>query len=445
MELNKIENIYFIGIGGIGMSALAKYFLSLDKRVYGYDKVKTELTIGLETSGAIVSYSEDKLSQEMLSLNVDNTIVVYTPAMPSDSKTFKYFITSGFQLYKRAELLGAVTKDSFTLAVAGTHGKTTTSCILGHIFEVDNQKATSFLGGISENYNSNLILGEDKITIVEADEYDKSFLNLSPNIACITSMDADHLDIYKDESYFEETFKTFAKKVSDKIIVKKGLPISGITYSAYEPADYMASNISFENGYCCFEITNPKGDVVFIEFAMVGIHNVENALAAYAMAECYGVNKESIKKALKSFKGVKRRFSYKINTDDLVLIDDYAHHPKEIDSVCSSLRVLYPNDEILAVFQPHLYSRTKDFMTNFASSLSKFDKVLLLDIYPARELPIEGITSDVLLDKITIEDKLKCNKEELISLIKASNNRVIVMMGAGDIGVEINKVVDSLT
>ena len=324
------------------------------------------------------------------------------------------------------------------MAVAGTHGKTTTSTILGHIMQ--SVKATSFLGGLSENYNSNLILGDDKISVVEADEFDRSFLQLSPNIACITSTDADHLDIYGESEALQESFMTFSQKVSDTLIVAKGLALKGLTYAINEEADYTASNLKIKEGTYVFDVKTPTSIIKNIEFSLPGRHNIMNALAALAMADVYGVSLKIIKNRLATFKGVKRRFSYKIKTQDFVLIDDYAHHPTEISAVENAVRELYPEEEIMVVFQPHLFSRTKDFVEDFAKSLSKFNKVMLLDIYPARELPIKGVTSSWLLDKVSCNDKKLIQKEEVYNEIKKSSIKVIVMLGAGDIGVLIDDI-----
>jgi len=304
--------------------------------------------------------------------------------------------------------------------------------------------ATSFLGGISENYNSNLILGADKISVVEADEFDRSFLKLSPNIACITSIDADHLDIYGDTETLNESFIEFSNKVSETLIVAKGLPFKGRTYAVNETADYEAFNLKVESGKYSFDVKTPSSEIKNIEFYLPGQHNVMNALAAFAMADSYGVSIETIKQRLSSFKGVKRRFTYKIKTENLVLIDDYAHHPTEINAVECSVREMYPNENVLVVFQPHLFSRTKDFLDDFAIALSKFDEVLLLDIYPAREVPISGVNSELLLGKITSKNKKLTKKNNLVKDIKNSSAKVVAVLGAGDIGVLVNDLTDKL-
>ena len=438
MNLKAIHNVYFIGVGGIGMSAIARYFSVNGKKVFGYDKTPSPITNKLEDIGVKIHFEDAVKNIPISCLNKDKTLVVYTPAISSEHQELNYFINNGFEILKRAEILGEITKSTFCLAVAGTHGKTTTSSILGHIMQP--AKATSFLGGIAENYNSNLILGEDKISVVEADEFDRSFLKLSPNIACVTSMDADHLDIYGENEMLQQSFRDFAGKVSDTLIVAKGLPLKGLTYAVNESADYKAYNVKIDTGKYVFDVKTPTSEVKNIEFHLPGKHNMMNALVALAMADVYGVPLENIKNQLKTFKGVQRRFSYKIKTEDIVLIDDYAHHPTEINAVENSIREMYPNEKVLAVFQPHLYSRTKDFVDDFANALSKFDEVLLLDIYPARELPIKGITSSWLLDKINIENKQLVFKEDLSNHILKSESKIVAMLGAGDIGLLVDDV-----
>jgi UDP-N-acetylmuramate--alanine ligase len=442
VNLKNIHNVFFVGVGGIGMSAIARYFAANGKQVGGYDKTPTQITKSLEDLGVEVHF-EDAIKNIPISfLNKDKTLVVYTPAIPKNHSELNYFIENNFTVLKRAEILGKITENTFCLAVAGTHGKTTTSSILGHIMHPS--LATSFLGGIVENYNSNLILGEDKISVVEADEFDRSFLKLSPNIACITSMDADHLDIYGKPEALHESFFAFSQKVSDTLILAKGLPLKGLTYAINEEADYMAFNLKIDSGKYIFDVKTPSSEIKNIAFYLPGRHNVMNALAALAMADVYGIPLLSIKESLSTFNGVQRRFSYKIKTDNFVLIDDYAHHPTEINAVENSVREMYPNKKVLVVFQPHLFSRTRDFMDDFAATLSKFDEILLLDIYPARELPIPGVSSETLLHKIDNTCKKLTQKNNLIKDIKNSSANVVVMLGAGDIGVLINEVTNEL-
>ncbi|ANW94839.1 UDP-N-acetylmuramate--alanine ligase [Wenyingzhuangia fucanilytica] len=444
MELKNIHNIYFVGIGGIGMSAIASYFVANGKLVSGYDKTPSVVTKVLNEQGVEISFVDEVSTIDKSFLDKEKTLVVYTPAIPKDGKILNYFQQNGFEVLKRSALLGLITKNTVCYAVAGTHGKTTTSSILGHIMHVCGTGATSFLGGITENYNSNLILGEDKISVVEADEFDRSFLQLSPNVACITNMDADHLDIYGEKEALETSFRDFANKVSDTLIVKKGLPVKGLTYGVEEEADYVAQNVKIEHGSFVFDVKTPNGFVNDIVFHLPGRHNVSNALVSIAMAEKHGLELEDIKNALSSYRGVKRRFSYKIKEDNFVLIDDYAHHPTEIEAVENAVREMYPQQKIMAIFQPHLFSRTRDFIDDFAKSLSKFDELILLDIYPARELPIEGVTSAWLLDKIENKNKSLQTKEAAILSVKNTDATVVVMIGAGDIGVLVEEVTTAL-
>ena len=440
MDLKEVHRVYFIGIGGIGMSAIAKYFSVNGKQVAGYDKTPSDITASLSTTGASIHF-EDALHLIPEGFKeAEGTLVVYTPAVPKDHKQLNFFFEQGFTTLKRAQVLGEITKNTFCLGVAGTHGKTTTSSILGHIMKVCNTGATSFLGGVTENYNSNLIEGGDAISVVEADEFDRSFLQLSPDVACVTSMDADHLDIYGAKEALEASFKEFSDKVTQQLIVCKGLPLEGLTYAVDSDADYSIFDIEIKGGAYQFSVKTPKESLSNIVFHLPGRHNLSNALAAIAMAEQYGLSLEEISKALKTFTGVKRRFSYKIKREDFVLIDDYAHHPTEIDAVVDAVREMYPNEEVLAVFQPHLFSRTRDFIDDFARSLSRFDALVLLDIYPARELPIPGVDSQWLFDKIALENKQLLEKKDVFTAVQKSNTRVVVMLGAGDIGVLIEEV-----
>ena len=438
MRLKEIHNVYFIGIGGIGMSALARYFLKTGKQVAGYDKTSTEITSKLEKLGIQIHYHDSVISIPKTFQNHKNTLVVYTPAVPSHHLELNFFMTQGFQTMKRAEVLGLITKNTFCFAVAGTHGKTTTSAILGHIMQP--YKATSFLGGISENYQSNLIFGAEEISVVEADEFDQSFLQLAPNIACITSMDADHLDVYGEHSSLVNSFKKFKNLVTDVLIVAKGTDIEGLSYAINEEADYQITNIKRVNGEYVFDVTTPSNYINEIKFSLPGKHNMLNALAAIAMADSYGISLEGIKKSLKTFKGVERRFSYKIKTDTLTLIDDYAHHPTEINVVYNAIKELYPTQKNAVIFQPHLFSRTKDFVEDFATALAQFDEILLLDIYPAREEPIEGVSSLWLLKKILNKNKKITYKNNLVKDIKNSHATIVAMLGAGDIGTMVKEV-----
>ena len=435
MNLNQIHNVYFIGIGGIGMSALARYFKAIGKNVSGYDKTETELTKELQQLGIAIHF-EDRIDLIPTDYYVENTLVIITPAVPIHHSEWNYFLERDFEVKKRAEVLGIITKDTFCFAVAGTHGKTTTSSILGHILYESGVDVTAFVGGIVENYNSNLIGNGKTVTVVEADEFDRSFLHLYPNIACVTSMDADHLDIYGDSASIEASFVEFADKVTDKskLFITKDLPIQGVTCAVNEDANFTAFNIRIVNSQYVFDVRTPSETIVNIEFGLPGKHNLMNALMALAMAKNFGLPNEDIASALHSFKGIKRRFSYQIKTENLVYIDDYAHHPTEINAVHQAVRELYPGQKVLAIFQPHLFSRTKDFADDFAQSLAAFDELILLDIYPARELPMDGITSQWLLNKIDNRNKKLVSKQELIPSILQSEAKVIVTIGAGDIG-----------
>lgn len=435
MNLAQIHNVYFIGIGGIGMSALARYFQFIGKNVAGYDKTATQLTDELIQNGLEIHFQDDVNLIDEQYKNPTNTLVVVTPAVPKDHAEWNYFLSNGFTVKKRAEVLGIITKDTFCFAVAGTHGKTTTSSILGHILFQSGVDVTAFLGGIVENYNSNLIGSGKTVTVVEADEFDRSFLHLHPNLSCITSMDADHLDIYGDARAIEATFKEFAEKVpSNNLFIVKGLPLEGNTVAVNVGADYIAHNIRIENGFYVFDVQTPTETVENIKFGLPGHHNLTNALLALAMAKSYGVANNKIIAALASFKGVRRRFSFQIREEKLVYIDDYAHHPTEINAVHQAVRELYPNKKIVAAFQPHLFSRTKDFIDGFANSLSQFDEIVLLDIYPARELPMEGVTSSWMLSKINNPNKYLLTKDEMMDFFRKSNAEVYVTIGAGDIG-----------
>ncbi|HMI06445.1 MAG TPA: UDP-N-acetylmuramate--L-alanine ligase [Flavobacterium sp.] len=445
MNLNQIHNVYFIGIGGIGMSALARYFKNIGKNVSGYDKTATTLTDELIESGIAIHF-EDRIDLIPKDYYIENTLVVITPAVPIAHSEWNYFLERQFLVMKRAAVLGLITKDTFCFAVAGTHGKTTTSSILGHILYESGADVTAFLGGIVENYNSNLIGSGKTITVVEADEFDRSFLHLHPDIACVTSMDADHLDIYGDAAAIEDSFREFADKVEDKtkLFVANGLPLDGITVAVNQDADYKAFNIRIENSQYVFDVQTPTETIKDLRFGLPGTHNLTNALMALAMAKTYGTPTTDIAKALMSFQGIKRRFSYQIKSDDLVYIDDYAHHPTEINAVHQAVSELYPDQKVLAIFQPHLFSRTKDFADDFAKSLSQFDEVILMDIYPARELPMEGVTSQWLMDKMTNENKELVSKAQLIPKILASDKKIIVTIGAGDIGEMVKSIKEAL-
>jgi UDP-N-acetylmuramate--alanine ligase len=427
------------------MSALARYFKNIGKQVAGYDKTPTALTKELIDSGISIHF-EDSIDLVPKDYFVENTLVIITPAVPKTHSEWSYFIEREYHVKKRAEVLGIITKDTFCFAVAGTHGKTTTSSILGHILYESGADVTAFIGGIVENYNSNLVGDGKTVTVVEADEFDRSFLHLHPNIACITSMDADHLDIYGTSDAIEESFVEFANKIEDKtrLFITKELPLEGVTVAVNEDAVYSAVNVRIDNGSYIFDVKTPNGILKDFRFGLPGKHNLMNALMAIAMAINFGTPTDAIAMALASFKGIRRRFSYQIKTDDLVYIDDYAHHPTEINAVYQAVKELYPSKKVLALFQPHLFSRTKDFADDFAKSLSQFDELLLLDIYPARELPMEGVTSEWLLSKVDNNNKKLVLKENVIGAILESDAQIIVTIGAGDIGELVGSIKKAL-
>ena len=445
-SFSHINNIYFLGIGGIGMSALARYFNALGKRVAGTDRQSSELTRTLEAEGIQVSYSAevDLIPEEIRSDK--NSLIVYTPAISGSNPQYQYFLNHGYTIKKRAQVLGDITRGSLTLAVAGTHGKTTTTAILAHLLKHAGAKVSAFLGGISENYQSNLILAGNEVIVVEADEYDRSFLQLSPNIAAITSMDADHLDIYGEAKELEDSFTAFAQLVPEdgKLFHKKGLPLGGISIAVEEEADISVRNIRIDNGSYIFDL-NYQGELLEdLQLSLPGKHNLFNAATALSMALAYGIPQEALKAALADFRGVQRRFSYKIRREDLVLIDDYAHHPEEIRAAHEAVRAMHPGKQVLVVFQPHLFSRTRDFADDFAASLDLFDQVRLLDIYPAREEAMTGITSEWLLGKLQNENKKLTDKASLVEEIRNTGAPVVMMLGAGDIGEEVETVKKAL-
>lgn len=447
MNIKDIHNVYFIGIGGIGMSALARYFRFIDKNVAGYDKTETPLTRELSDTGIAIHYEDDLKCILSAFKNMEDTLVVYTPAVAETHSEYQYFSKNNFNIKKRSEVLGLITKDSFCFAVAGTHGKTTTSSILAHLLKETGTPLTAFLGGISEDFNSNFLLEGTEYSVVEADEFDRSFLRLTPNVACITSMDADHLDIYGDSEELEKSFIEFTKRLkpNGKLFVKSGLPLEGVTYGIEDDSDYCIRNIKIEQGTYIFDLGTPITVLKGVRFNKPGRHNLLNGLVAFAMAIEAGSPPYRLAEALSTFKGVERRFSYKIKNDEFVFIDDYAHHPTEINAVFDAIKEMHPDKKVLAVFQPHLFSRTRDFGDDFAKSLSRFENVCLLEIYPAREKAIPGITSDWLLKKMLNTSKKVIKKEQIISEIKSQNPDVLVTMGAGDIGLEVIKIKKELS
>jgi len=437
MELEVIKRVYFVGAGGIGMSALARYFNKRGCLVCGYDKTRTVLTTALEAEGIQLTYVDEIASlQEEFKLDTAETLIVYTPAIPKDSALLNYFRDNGFDLQKRSQVLGIISKGQFCIAVAGTHGKTTTSSIVAHILTDTGFGCTAFLGGITTNYQSNFLIGDNDVVVVEADEYDRSFLTLHPDIAVITSMDADHLDIYGDAAQLHESFYLFAGQLKEEgtLFVKKGLPMTaGISYGTEKDATVRAKHIRVEQGNFVFDYTDGAVTIENLQLMLPGKHNVENATAAIAAALKLGIAPEKVKAAIASFKGVKRRFEYIVREDEHIYIDDYAHHPEELRACFDAVRQLYPDKKLTVIFQPHLFSRTKDFADDFARVLSTADELLLLDIYPARELPMEGIDSPFLLGKVTIVNSGVYTKEAALKYVKEKQPELVLTVGAGDI------------
>jgi len=437
MELSNIKRVYLVGIGGIGMSGLARYFHHLGCVVCGYDKTSTELTGELQHEGIPVVF-DDSANWIPSSFHTpdENTLIIFTPAVPKDSVILNFFKNSGFELFKRSQVLGIISRGMFTVAVAGTHGKTTTSTMIAHILKASGNDCSAFLGGISTNYHTNVLYGKNNVVVVEADEYDRSFLTLHPDVAIITSMDADHLDIYGDHSHLEESFRLFASqiKTGGKLIHKKGLALNtGYTYAVDAEADASAHNVRIENGDFYFDFSNGTTTIADIRLGILGTHNVENAVAAIEAALLLNIPADSVKNALGSFAGVKRRFEYIVKNDHHIYIDDYAHHPEELKACIRSVKKLYPGKKLTTIFQPHLYTRTRDFADGFAGALDMVDELLLLDIYPARELPIEGVSADMLLERMKLENKRKAGKKEVIEIVRNEKPELLLTVGAGDI------------
>jgi UDP-N-acetylmuramate--alanine ligase len=436
MNLDNYKSIYFIGIGGIGMSALAHYFVTQGAKVSGYDRIKTELTKELEKIGVEISYDENIDSLKDLE-NIQLTI--FTPAINPKNIYFEYFKNSQVPLLKRSQILGEITKPLDTIAVGGTHGKTTTSSIIAHILTSDNKNGLCFIGGIASNYKSNFLIGEGDFSVVEADEYDRSFMNLFPNTIVLTSMDADHLDIYENQDSLVNAFKDFTNLLSDnkKLIVEENISHlfqENLSYGFKKGNDLQIVNIQIKEGLYLFDIVFKNQTYENFEFKMPGSYNLLNAAGSILACLINGITVESIKNGLKSYSGVKRRFDIQLSLPKFTYIDDYAHHPKEIDSLLNAVKSFYPQKIIVGVFQPHLYSRTRDFMDYFAESLSGFDQIFLLPIYPAREAPIEGIDSSVLMQKIKNNNKrIISSVSELFNVINRDLDMVLLTIGAGDI------------
>jgi UDP-N-acetylmuramate--alanine ligase len=446
MKLEELQHIYFVGIGGIGMSALARYFNHLGATVSGYDRVETDLTQKLVEEGMSIHYEDDI---QQLPTTID--LVVYTPAIPDDHQELNHLKAAGYTVMKRAAVLGLISKNRKTIAVAGTHGKTTTSAILTHILKEGGIDCTAFLGGIAENFGSNFVAGESDWVVMEADEFDRSFLHLEPTIAIITSMDADHLDIYKNKEEFEQTFLEFAGQVKKSIYCQANLPIDsqynlrvewntyGMDRGVLQAVNIRPIGLNFGFGYLNTLQRNPRP--VELQFTLPGSHNVMNAVAAIGVAKKLGCSDKTIKNALLSFQGIKRRFELlEAKERGVVYIDDYAHHPTELIAAIGAVRMLCGNRKVTGVFQPHLYSRTQDFSEEFAIALDQLDEAIILDIYPARELPIEGVTSRLILDKMKLKHKELASKKDLIKVLRTKQLDVLITLGAGDIGVLVDEV-----
>lgn len=457
-----MRNVYFIGIGGIGMSAIARYYKHAGYSVSGYDKTPSKLTKALENEGIAVHYTDDA---SFVPESVNDTLVIYTPAVPKEMAELVYAQEKGYRLIKRSRALGEIASLQHCLAIAGTHGKTTTSTMLAHLYTHSGTGCSAFLGGISKNYHTNLLLSKNPVLVAEADEFDRSFLQLYPDIATITSTDADHLDIYNNLESIQEAFAQFASQIKENgaLVLKKGavLDTSKIkakiyTYSFKEQADFYPSQVELQKGgYFTFNLNYPahttinkkevpSGTISGCTVGIPGWVNVENGIAACAMALLGGLHPQKIKEALATFSGVERRFDIHINTPELAYIDDYAHHPKEISSAISSIRNIFAGRKLCGIFQPHLYTRTRDFADEFAESLSQLDELILLDIYPARELPIEGVSSKIIFDKVTAPKKIQIPKEQVLDYLKNKETDILITFGAGDIDRLITPITELL-
>ncbi len=450
----KFRNIYFIGIGGIGMSAIAKYFNNAGFNVAGYDAVKSEITNNLVNQGINIHFSDDVnlIPPEFID-NSQDTLIVYTPAIPKNHSEFCFFKENNYQVLKRAKLLGFLSEKFKTIAVAGTHGKTTISAITAHIFKFVQKLNAGFIGGILKNYNSNLVQGknlENNWLIIEADEFDKSFLNFFPQNALISAIEQDHLDIYKNKQDIFKTFEQFSNQVQNNIVINENVNINitenlnQFKYGLLNKSDFFATNITVNNKKQIFDIIYPKGICKNIEIKMPGKINVANTVAAFALAFLADANPDDIKLALSSFKGIKRRFDLVLENNNIVFINDYAHHPTEIDKLLDAVKTFYPNKKITVVFQPHLYSRTRDFADGFASVLSDFDDIILMNIYPAREKPINRVSSQIIFDKINNKNKILCSYNDLLKVIENKDLELLLTVGAGDIDFLVNDIKNHL-
>lgn len=455
MDVNTIKSVYFIGAGGIGMSALVRYFLSKGKKVAGYDRTPSELTEKLIQEGADIHYQEDINEIPAECKDKEHTLVVYTPAIPSTHQEFQFFEKNGFTMEKRAQVLGTITRSSKGLCVAGTHGKTTTSTMAAHLLHQSHVECNAFLGGISKNYGTNLLLSDkSERVVIEADEFDRSFHWLSPYMAVVTATDPDHLDIYGTKEAYLESFTQFTSLIQPGgvLILHEGLEMKpnvqdGVTTYTYsrEKGDFHAENIRIGNGEIYIDFVSPKGAIRDIRLGVPVSINIENGIAAMALAQLNGMTDEEIKAGMDSFRGVVRRFDFQIKNDKVVFLTDYAHHPSEIKQSALSIRELYRNKKITALFQPHLYTRTRDFYKDFAESLSLFDKVILTEIYPAREKPIPGVTSELIYENLKpgVEKRL-CRKEDVPEVIKDESIEVLILLGAGDLDKYVPQICEIL-
>ena len=446
----KYRNVYFIGIGGIGMSAIARFCKFKGCSVSGYDRTPSELTRQLEAEGIEVHYDDDcsRIPEDR-----EDTLVVYTPAVPDEFGELAYAREKGYKVIKRSRMLGELTRGESCLAVAGTHGKTTTSTMIAHILTEGGNGCSAFLGGISKNYGTNMLVSDTPVVVAEADEFDRSFLQLHPSTAVITSMDADHLDIYGDLEHVQQAFREFASQVSETLILKYGLPIASgdvqakiFTYHFDNPsADFHSANLRLgDDGHYTYDLVYPGGTLSDIRVGAIGWVNVENSIAAAAVCLCRGMDAQKVRHALSSFEGVRRRLDVHVNRPGLCYIDDYAHHPAELRSAISSVRQVFPGRKITGVFQPHLYTRTRDFASGFAEALSLLDRLILLDIYPAREEPIEGVSSELIFKDVSCPEKLLVHKSGLMDLLSREELDVLITLGAGDIDRFVPEITEML-
>ena len=456
MKIEDIKAVYFVGAGGIGMSAIARYFLNKGIVVGGYDKTPSTLTKALEEEGMSIHYDEDVDKIPTECKNKENTLIIYTPAIPSEHQELVFFRENGFEIQKRAQVLGTLTHSHKALCVAGTHGKTTTSTMAAHIMHQSSKDCNAFLGGISKNYGTNYILSDSEYVVIEADEFDRSFHWLSPYMTVITSTDADHLDIYGTEEAYLESFRHYTSLIQEggALILHTGLKMQpdvkpGVTTYTYsrDEGDFHAEDIKIENGEITFDFVSPVGNIEGISLGQPIPINIDNGIAAMALTQLNGCSDDEIRNAMATFGGVDRRFDFKIKNDKIVFLSDYAHHPKEILQSAKSLKEVYKDRKVTALFQPHLYTRTRDFYKEFAESLNLFDEVILLDIYPAREKPIEGVTSKLIYDNLRTDmEKMMCHKDEVLDIVRSKEFDVAVVLGAGDLDnmvPEITKILNN--